>query len=145
MHLLERADRTSVFAFLLNKEGRILHDLIIYKVRASENDFLVESDSATLTDLCKLLLKYKMRKRIDLVNCQNTLKVCACFEAASDAEKPTDSLTSILDVHKSEMESAYAIDPRLPQLGSRLVVSADDDISYIFDSLPQTTQGDPYS
>ncbi|XP_022710086.1 putative transferase CAF17, mitochondrial [Varroa jacobsoni] len=88
-----------IYSYLLNSQGRVLFDLFLYKL--NDNDVLLEVDRSAEQSLIKVLNFYKLRRPVDIAS--SSLVACV----ASDAQ----SAAVVQD-----------IDPRLPQLGHKVVL-----------------------
>lgn len=74
----------SLFAFILNPQGRILYDVILYNNLGNDGQsFFLECDHSVRKDLLMLLKKYKIRKNVDLdpqdltlIHCEEELAGC---------------------------------------------------------------------
>ena len=63
-----QAQHRSLYALLLNTQGRVMHDLIIHNCTTEKDpktDLLVECDRNTEQELGKILLKYNLRRKVD--------------------------------------------------------------------------------
>lgn len=75
----------SLFAFILNPQGRILYDVILYNnINSDGQSFYLECDLSVRKDLLMLLKKYKIRKSVDLnpedltlIHCEEELAKCS--------------------------------------------------------------------
>lgn len=70
-HVSKGGQNDAMYTMFLNKAGRVLYDAIIYKT-TKENLFLIECDVRVDGDLRKHLMRFRIRKKIDIdiVNCQ---------------------------------------------------------------------------
>jgi folate-binding protein YgfZ len=69
----------SIYSVLLNIKGRVLYDIIIYKVREKEI-FYIECDRAMILNLIKHLKMYKLRKTINIQTMENNMKVWSLYD-----------------------------------------------------------------
>uniref|UniRef100_A0A1I7WP16 GCV_T domain-containing protein n=1 Tax=Heterorhabditis bacteriophora TaxID=37862 RepID=A0A1I7WP16_HETBA len=83
-----------IAAFLLNNRGRIIDDLLLWR---HEDDILVECSSSFRDDLKKICEKYRMRKKVDVVELNERVLFAT----------NTDRISQLLD-------------PRFPSFGSRM-------------------------
>ncbi|CAD5112078.1 DgyrCDS1321 [Dimorphilus gyrociliatus] len=74
----------SLFAFILNPQGRILYDVILYSYLSQPaQSFYLECDHSIRKDLLMLLKKYKIRRNVNLdpedltlIHCEEELADC---------------------------------------------------------------------
>lgn len=114
-----------MYTLLLNSSGRVLYDLIVYHIKKDGEMpyFLIECEQAVVPEFIGLLKKYKIRKKVDLVDVSEEFQVVAVFpENYTEALKvcntslSTDRRPTVLSCNR---------DPRLPSFGCRLVLPAD--------------------
>lgn len=148
-HLEEGAQ--SMYTMFLNTKGRVLYDTIIYKSK-EEDVFLIECDKSALSHLQKHLKMYRVRRKVDIENMEDKLKVWVVFDPklAETDESDTDvnkmktvlqgqiiphtkesdiNETIINDLKKKSDDILVCRDPRLSTLGVRILVPAGEDIS----------------
>lgn len=118
--------KNSIYAAFLNIKGRIIYETIIYKTK-EENSFFIECDSRGIPELEKHLKVFKVRKKIDITNISDDLKIWVIF----DGENLSEASTSVKDVSNLEKSlpknlnlqtSDVYKDPRLSDLGVRILV-----------------------
>merc|ERR1712150_101792 len=127
----------SMYSHLLNVQGRVLFDLILYNI-SSTNDtvFLVECDAHGVQDLIKLLKRYKIRKKVDIAAVGDEYSVWSVFPKAFDASQKSQSNVGAKTCRIS-MEEQYSTplalgrqrdvvidtpDPRLRSFARRLIL-----------------------
>lgn len=133
----------SMYTMFLNTKGRVMYDTIIYKSR-EENVFLIECDKSASSQLLKHLKMFRVRRKIDIQNIENELKVWVIFDPqlADSSENmvhvenkpaaPDDSNSTnneILTQLRSRKDLIVCRDPRLSALGIRVLVPSGEDIS----------------
>uniref|UniRef100_A0A1I8AMQ3 GCV_T domain-containing protein n=1 Tax=Steinernema glaseri TaxID=37863 RepID=A0A1I8AMQ3_9BILA len=97
----------AVYSFLFNPKGRIQQDLFLYKEPSSS--FLVECDATAVAKLKKTLLFYRLRKKVQIDDVDDTVQF------STDPEyRPAHSLLTVED-------------PRVPGFGRRSIVPAEVD------------------
>lgn len=96
----------SIYAMFLNTKGRVLYETLIHKLKQSDA-FLLECDIAVLSSLQKHLKIYKLRRKIAIDDVNKDLKLWA--------------LTTNETVDLSETNISVFKDPRLTELGYRIV------------------------
>lgn len=128
-HLLEGA--TSMYSMMLNTQGRVVFDTIIYK--RHEESYVVECDCEKVDHLLRHLKIYKVRRKIDIKLLED-FNVWAVFEPELDMNDITQvDVESLYLNPKAESEVLLQLkdtvsdvivtrDPRMKYLGHRLVV-----------------------
>lgn len=109
-------ESSCIYALFLNKAGRILYDSIIYKIASPDKDkesFLIECDSSVASNLAKHLKLYRVRRKIDITVSEEHDLWCLQGGAGN---------------LKSSKEVLIHTDPRLKDLGARIVSSKDHNI-----------------
>lgn len=126
----------SIYAMMLNHQGRILYDTLIYAAGdgTEEATFLLECDAAVSADFCRHLQTFRIRKKVDIVPVEGELKVWAVFPDPEsvdlgnlDADFGLDRLaavkTKLERATGDEMHASFK-DPRLATLGWRFILGA---------------------
>ncbi|XP_064480862.1 putative transferase CAF17 homolog, mitochondrial [Ornithodoros turicata] len=110
---------TCMYSMMLNNLGRVLYDLILYKVDpTNENKLLLECDEKARSEIMKLLSIYKLRKDVKIHLCDDT-NVWAVFHPNhSPAVIPVEG-----DIRVNHR------DPRLDLLGQRVLAHSKCDIA----------------
>lgn len=67
VRLLE-TDGSSMYAMMLNVQGRVLYDLILYRLKADKPTVFIECQRDVISDLVSNLLRFKLRKKIDIID-----------------------------------------------------------------------------
>lgn len=104
-------DRGALHAGLLSPQGKILFDFFVVK---SHDGLLLETNRQSAPDLAKRLSLYKLRADAAIADVSSKYTVAAAWGA--DVPQPSASSGAIV----------YA-DPRLPGLGSRIMVTLASD------------------
>ena len=107
-------EHSSIYTLFLNAKGRVLYDGIIFKGE-KEGELYVESDLDSLNSLESHMMMFRVRKKVEIVPLKD-LSVWVLYKEDGIIAKdsmPSDGLIS-------------AQDPRLPQLGVRILVPKDD-------------------
>lgn len=125
---------TGMYCLLLNRQGRVLHDTIIY--HHSPATFLLECDAARASQLERHLRMHRVRRRLAVDDVTRDFSVWCVFDPEPDMmqESQVDAESLYLN---PQVESKAALqlsgdsrdiitiqDPRVQQLGHRLVVPA---------------------
>jgi len=130
---LELLNQTpAVYAMMLNLQGRVLYDVLIYNVSSPRSEiqkYLLECDAAVAPDVVSHLKKYKLRKSCDIVDVSDVYEV-------SSVRPTTERMTGLSSLpRKSEFAEAIdpiltaCRDPRLKDVGWRLISGKGFDVS----------------
>jgi len=136
----------SIYALLLNSQGRVLYDVIIHKttdvsspLEDHQCDLLVECDKASAPDLIKHLKIYRLRKKLEITDLSGELEPWVVFPDPEDfspaeisfethrAHDP-ETVTNVGCVEAPVVKdgSVYK-DPRLTALGWRVILPKGSD------------------
>ena len=120
---------SSIFSLFLNNKGRILYDTLIYKNSKSFDSFLIECDNHIVEEFTKYLKIFRVRKKIDISKADN-LNVWTIFNSNLNSSKD-----STLHINKLKIKDniIYCRDPRLAELGFRLLIPKETDPLHIVD------------
>lgn len=112
------------YSMLLNVQGRVLYDLLLYRKPCEEPCILVECDRTVVDNFISDVKKYRIRKKVSLENVSNNLSVFAIF-SKEGSMMPDNTQTGIIQVP----------DPRVPTFGMRAIANAEtlDNIKIITD------------
>ncbi|KAG0713452.1 putative transferase CAF17, mitochondrial [Chionoecetes opilio] len=125
---------TAMYCLLLNRQGRVLHDAIIY--RSGPGAFLLECDAARASQLERHLRMHRVRRRLVVDDVTKELSVWCVFDPEPDiTQEPKVDAESLYMNPKVESRAALQLagdsgditviqDPRVQLLGHRLVVPA---------------------
>lgn len=120
------SQQSGIFTMFLNKAGRVLHDAIIYNTK-DKTQLLVECDAQADAELVKHLKMFRVRKKID-IDVANDLTVWVAFNPdGHQKDLPTDKQVDFKTMLKSN-ELITCNDPRIQNLGVRIIAPKDDDI-----------------
>lgn len=106
-----------LYALFLNKFGRILYDSIIYKLpvdRGDEENFLIECDEQVANSLMRHLKLYRIRRKVDILLTDEFRLWCLDTLNSDNVKESKDLLTFV--------------DPRVKELGLRIITSADTNL-----------------
>jgi len=103
-------EKSSFYSMLLNTNGRIVYDLILYRGK-EENEFLIECDKIDDGNIIELMKKYKLRSKVYFEK-RTDLDVSCLFNSNHEND---DKLTNIPGFYK---------DSRLAQCGFRILDSS---------------------
>ncbi|EJW13334.1 Folate-dependent protein for Fe/S cluster synthesis/repair in oxidative stress [Rhodovulum sp. PH10] len=101
---------TPRFAALLTPQGKIVTDMLVVDA-PGEGGFLLDVPRDTVAALCAKLKIYKLRAKVTVEDRSEALAVLAIWDGTPDP---------------AAIEGIVFPDPRLPGLGSRAIVSADE-------------------
>lgn len=107
-----------IFSLFLNNKGRVLYDTLIYKNPKDLTSFLIECDKQIVDEFSKYLKIFRVRKKIDISR-EDNLDVWTIFNSNLNISKE-----STLDINQLKIKAdlIYCRDPRLAQLGFRLLI-----------------------
>lgn len=124
----------SMYCLLLNRQGRVLHDSIVY--RHSPGIFLLECDAERASQLERHLRMYRVRRRLAIDNVTKDFSVWCVFDPEPDLTQlpqvdaeslymnPQMEVGEALPLEGNPKDVLVVQDPRMRQLGHRLVVPA---------------------
>lgn len=127
----------AIYSMILNVQGRVLYDVLLYKVESNEPTVLLECDSSITSQLISSLEKYKLRKKLHLSDVGDELQVSAVF-----SRTPPDSPSSELPPLKfsdKKLVSVVTLDPRLKTFAYRLVAPANVPVAEIVENCERVT------
>lgn len=151
-HLEEGAQ--SMYTMFLNTKGRVMYDAIIYQ-SSEEGVFLIECDKSALSHLQKHLKMFRVRRKIDIENVDDKLRVWVVFDPKltetgdtkhvlqDQSQESTNNEDIINDLKRHDI--IVCRDPRLSTLGVRILAPADKDISLQNDEVRSVRQEDRLS
>lgn len=122
-------ERESIYTMMLNSQGRVLYDMIIYrKNHESETScVLIECDHEVTKEVISLFKKYKIRKKVDITEVSDEYK--------SFAALPSEEIEKRLWLPIKQGEVTLANpDPRLEQFGWRVVAREESEALSAIDS-----------
>lgn len=119
----------SMYAMFLNNKGRVLYDTLIYKWEGNDS-FLIECDRNVHTSLLKHLKLYKLRRNVDIGDVSEEFRL---YTLVIPTEATVDTT-----LHPKKNVNIFK-DPRLADLGHRVVVTSKADNSYIENLLGEGT------
>lgn len=115
----------AIFSLLLNSSGRVLYEILLYKI--DHNEYLVEYESSAFDYLDKHLLMYRLRKNVKFEHpkCYSVWAIYPDFEEESTSSYQTN-LNVINDSLKNKNSVIVSvIDPRTNLLGVRVITTKD--------------------
>ncbi|XP_048747304.2 putative transferase CAF17 homolog, mitochondrial [Ostrea edulis] len=111
-------DGESMYTMMLNPQGRVLYDIIMYK-QSPESDvpcILMECDNEVTKEIIKLFRKYKIRKKVDIAEVSDDFQTFAVLPSQEQSDR------AWLPMKQGEI-TLCCPDPRLEAFGWRIVAS----------------------
>lgn len=117
MQLLEDSERSVLYSHMLNVQGRVLYDIMLYSLKEADAfcGVLLECDSTVTDSILRHLKVYKIRRKVTVNPCPE-LSVWAALPGPAKPELLTP-----------EKALALEADPRTVKMGWRLVMNSDED------------------
>ena len=123
---------TCMYAMILNSKGRVLYDILMYKLKSEETSLLLECQKNCVDDILKTFKLYKLRKKVN-ITVEDHLNVWQVQLLRSMAYPPDiniEDLNTVLapplfnenldPLHASNVALVLP-DPRLTWLGWRVI------------------------
>jgi tRNA-modifying protein YgfZ len=127
VHLLDDASSTSLHAAVLSPQGRILHDVFVF--RESSTSLLIDHCAASAESFRALLRRYRMRSDVTIDACADRSVVALFSRQPLPTSLPG---VSFADTRHDSLGRRFVIDARaaasLQQLESELRLSGIDDL-----------------
>lgn len=138
----------SRWSAFLTPQGKFLHEFFIAdaETAGAGDGLLLECEAARREDLMKRLSRYKLRAKASLTDVSDDFAIAAAFgpEAlASLGLAATPGATKPLYLDEKRCGLAF-VDPRLAELGARLVLNKADSEAFLAASGLETTDPEPY-
>ncbi|XP_064620200.1 putative transferase CAF17 homolog, mitochondrial [Lineus longissimus] len=124
MNCLDCHGCKSVYSMVLNAQGRVLYDIIIYNASSAEkvlDNFLIECDAEVSQELVKHMKKYKLRRKVTVADLSESHKLWSFYRPAEHASTPEPSLK--LEFKDSRSVVTCTSDPRLKSFGWRCIAT----------------------
>lgn len=111
-------DTPSQYSMMLNKQGRVLYDLILYDVSPENGDgsILMECAAPLAEEVAFTIKKYRIRKKVSIENISDKMCVYAMCSDGGSTQAQLDQSVIMKQVP----------DPRVPAFGSRIITSSDN-------------------
>ncbi|CAL4181698.1 unnamed protein product, partial [Meganyctiphanes norvegica] len=141
----------SMYSFILNTQGRVLFDVVIYK--KNDETFLLECDGKVSNSLAKHLKIYKVRRKLKIDCVDDDYQTWSIFEPEIDEKSITEvDMESLYINPKAESESVLSItgdvedtiitrDPRMKYLGHRLILPKSKTVTDVISDVQPSTDG----
>lgn len=115
---LDEDNNPNMYCMFLNRQGRILYDAIIHSSKKS-GSYLIECDAECSESLAKHLTMFRVRRKV-VISIEETLKPWVLFD------QPPEGLSN---------EVILARDPRVKELGWRVLVDSNKSLSHLIKNL----------
>lgn len=124
-------ERKTLYAMFLNASGRTLYDVVFYKQGDSEDVpiFFLECDLSAIPDLTKHLKMFKLRAKVDIFHAED-YEPWVMFSPSG--------VVDFKDASSSSDISVFEKDPRLEQLGFRMVLPKGSSPCVCFEDVYET-------
>lgn len=117
-HVAESKTNAAMYTMFLNKPGRVLYDVIVYKRQADPESFYIECDRMLDSNLQQHLRLFRVRKKIDIDIVRDDFGIWVAYHPDHIIDKKAGN-----EMNDNALITKF-IDPRLAALGWRLVVSS---------------------
>lgn len=131
-HVKLASPNKAMFTMFLNKQGRVMYDAIIYKCRTDDKTVIIECDRNIEDQLKRHLQLFRVRKKISIDSINDELCVWTAFERpqfVNDQSPPMTQQPLNVENPKFNEQMIVCLDPRLKQLGMRIVAPTNYQIS----------------
>ena len=125
-----------VHSFMLNTSGRVITDAFIYRydhyLKDKNNKYLfIEIDSQLLESLTKFLNSYRIRRKVE-IKAENDFEVWTLFPSVDEfsdsfIKQMNENEISFEDINTEDL--IVVRDPRLKEMGFRLLVKKDNQMT----------------
>lgn len=124
-------ERKTLYAMFLNASGRTLYDVVFYKHEDSGDvpTFFLECDLNAIPDLTKHLKMFKLRAKVDMFHAEG-YEPWVMFSPSG--------VVDLKDASNSSDISVFEKDPRLGQLGFRMVLPKGSSPCVCFEDVYET-------
>ena len=116
-----KCDIVSLYTLLLNVQGRVLYDFILYKNYSPGEtpSYLIECDEEVIPEVISTISRYRIRKKVTLEDVSNEFQPWAlCLDSHAEASHPLH-----LDFKSgNDQYVVTTVDPRIKTFGSRLIL-----------------------
>ncbi|KAL0269192.1 UNVERIFIED_CONTAM: hypothetical protein PYX00_007003 [Menopon gallinae] len=130
-----KAGSPCIYTMFLNSKGRVLYDSIIYNTKET-NNYFVECDLSVLDLLKKHLLIYKVRRKITVDSLQDDYSVWVLNSASIQLDSKSNLDSS--PMKGSLAECMIYDDPRISNLGLRIIAPKDTDVVELLKTVPNS-------
>lgn len=120
IHLLNEEKHQSIYAMILNNRGRVLHDVLIYRLNEpsiEDKEYLVEMDKSSLPDFLRILKIYSLKKKVKVTKVDEMFKV---YSVTKNLATDTPHDLTIKETISEDMRLCVP-DPRFSKLGYRVL------------------------
>lgn len=129
-HVKSASPNKAMFTMFLNKPGRVLYDAIIYKCKTDDEIVFIECDRNIEDQLKRHLQLFRVRKKISIDSINDELCVWTAFKRPQIVDQqPVAQKYIDVENRKFNEQIITCLDPRLKQLGMRIIAPTDYQIS----------------
>lgn len=121
MNLFQTENNKALYSMILNVQGRVLYDIILYAVPTQsegEDHFYLECDANVSADIVKFLKRYKIRKKVIITDLEGEFRTWASLSSPQQIQ-------NCLSEEETRKITLCEQDPRVPSFGSRLILPHD--------------------
>jgi len=120
IHLLDDQSNKVIYSMMLNNRGRVMYDVLIYRLNQNMDEYLIELDKEFLKNFLQMSKMYKIRKKVEISTVDDQFKLYSLTN--NKTNKPQD-----LEENNSSTNNLriFAPDPRFPDLGFRIIKEID--------------------
>lgn len=119
----------AMYTMMLNAQGRVLYDLIIYDIKpADDTELYIECDRCVLTDLIKTMKMYKLRRKVDIANVSEEYTVFGALP-------PMENMDNFWELGNLANPKISVQDPRVDKFGWRIVDNDEKSVLSSFKSV----------
>lgn len=118
----------AMYAMMLNAQGRVLYDLIIYDTKpVNDTELYIECDRCVVTDLIKTMKMYKLRRKVDISDVSQELTVFGVLP-------PVQNMENFWELGNLANPKISVQDPRVDKFGWRIVDNDENSVISSFKS-----------
>lgn len=144
MQHLIKSTRGSMYTMFLNTKGRVLYDSIVYKI---ENEtYFIECDVEIVNSLQKHMMLYRIRRKIDICSLENDYKIYVLFNSNIIKNQPLPLTKDNSEIKLNDLSVTDKLmifkDPRVNDLGYRIISTSDVDIKQELNNLTNSSFSD---
>ena len=119
---------STIFSSILTPQGKYLFDFFVLKFK---DNYLLECEKKSATEIIKLLNYYKLRTKVDLIDLSEKY---AAAVISLEKFKEMDASSSLKGSTVSHQDDLVYIDPRSDKLGAK-IISKNENVNLIIKKL----------